>query len=222
MRLSNNIDKRTKEKFWNINCDDQKNIILRIPNKRELKKIGENYDDEKFITELIKDQKDKIDILKIIENKRYSFLPYVQKLNCNKEKEDEFGNIDYDHAIEMGYKSGNWITCIRKFNKYFPAKLLGISERYNIYYMNYITGEIKVLKLDPNNYIEFTKYLKPIQENLFSLYNLNYIETNLFENLNKYDWSIMLKFETKKLMETFVYLLKDLRRKANLSIVHLF
>ena len=41
----------------------------------------------------------------------------------------------------------------------------------------------------------------------------------MIENPVKYEWTIMLKFERKDYMEGFLYFLKDLRRRANLSLV---
>ena len=47
------------------------------------------------------------------------------------------------------------------------------------------------------------------------------MDTILLENPVKYSWSIMIKFERNENMEAFMYFLKDLRRKANLSLVNI-
>ena len=221
MKSNKSIDKFTKEQLWNINCDDERNILLRLPNKKEFK-ILENYEnEEELISELKNNGLEINDLKKILKNRQYSFLPYVQKLSERREIEEENGNIDYDNAKEMGYETGKWITRVKKFKKYFPAKFLGMTENSNFYYYNYITKEIKVSKINLYNHSEFIKNFKPIQENLFSIYNLCHMDTILLENPVKYSWSIMIKFERNENMEAFMYFLKDLRRKANLSLVNI-
>jgi len=223
MRSNELIDERTKDIFWNIRFDDDKNILLRLPNNKEYKKLGKGYNEETLITELLDNRYvNRQDLKRILENRHYRFLPHVQILKQNKDMESENGNIDYDDALEMGYKNGNWITRLKKFRKYFPAKFLGITESSNVYYKNYITGEIKCVKINVQNFKEYSKILRTVQENLFCIYNFEDIEPNLIENIPNYKWSMKMSFPCKEMMDNFLYFLKDLRRRAYLKLVSIF
>jgi hypothetical protein len=219
MKSNPNVDERIKNLYWNIRFDNHRNILLRFPRRNEFLKVGKHYNEEILIQELIDNNSiEKGELKSILENRQFLFLPYVHRLN-EKNVDLENGHLDYDDLLKIGYKQGDWVTKVQKFKKYFPAKLLGISENYNVYYKNYVTNEIKCAKLNIHDYKEIITNFKPVQENLFSIYDLDEIEPSMIENNSQYKWKIMLKFPRKESMEAFLYFLKDLRRKANFRLV---
>lgn len=149
----------------------------------------------------------------IFENRKIDYLPCIQTFD--DKISERTASLEYDSLKEFGYSKGDMITRVNKFKKYSVNKILGVDEDKNILLKCYLTNKIKSISMKNEN----MKCLKPIQENLFSIYNFKEIEVSTAENLGNYEWKIMLKFNGESEMRLFLYLLKDLKRKAVIRTV---
>jgi hypothetical protein len=149
----------------------------------------------------------------ILDNRKIDFLPCIQTFDEKISKRT--ASLEYKSLSEFGYNKGDMITRINKFKKYSVNKFLGVDENKNLFMLNYLTDKVETISL--NN--EDGNCFKSIQENLFSIYDFKEIEVSSAENLDNYEWKIMLKFSEEKEMKAFLYFLKDYKRKAVIRTV---
>ena len=206
------IPNEIKEKYFNIEIDEIGNFIYLRPN--------ENMTEEEFKND-IKQNISSIEYDKIINNKKFNFIPFCEKYEGEKSL-SESSNFqcltnEQKQYIIQNHAEGNWIYKIPSFEVKLLTKNIGVNNEKKLTQYIFCTGEEKEFDLDKlTNDIYVKDKIIPIGDNCFNIFNKNEFDdlTNL-ENSNNYQWKSEIKFNNEIQMTTFLKLLILSRNNIN-------
>jgi hypothetical protein len=197
-----------------IKYDNEDNIYLRLPNDNERK----NVNSDEFIKALSSQVND-LELEKLMSVKSNCLLPFVEKFNKDSIKHSTNLSGNIKSIQETKVQEGDYIYKLKNISKYFNSSLKGISQNKVIVYRNNFTTLVNTNKIPMYFDKLFKNKYKPMQENQFNIYDFSEIDTASLQNADNYKWKIMIKFVNEIEMKTFLYYLKDLRRKSNVALL---
>ena len=209
VKQNKNISDEIKDKYFNV-CFDTKE------EKEFLLRPDENMNENDFIREISQQVSDE-DCKKILNNKKYTYLPQCEKFvnretffnnknfNCLTEEQKEY-------LCDNKYNEGDWIYTLPELNVKFLSKNLGVTQNNNhIYQKIYCTEEIQTFPLE--SLMENNKEkIIPITENNFNIFDFKELD-NI--DTNNYQWVTGIKFNNELQMNTFIKLLNLARQNIN-------
>jgi len=217
-----NIDRESKEKFYNLNFSEDGCIYLRPPKFLSEFSSLKIENEKEFINEIKSEGRiNNSELSNIFYNKQYDFIPNCEKFSTRKKFNEINSNLNSvnfypEDALEVdkNLKQGQWVYKLKKIRKCFLSDFKGITENKNFYYHNYYTNNLMSLKLQ-NLHYDIKNTFRIQQENMFDIYDFSQIDKDTIENGNNYQWKIGIHFVNKNEMNAFIFFLKDLRRRVN-------
>ena len=212
---SEDIPPFIKEKYFNLEVDDD--YIYFRPN--------EKINQEDFQND-IKDKITTFEYQKIMNNKKFNFLPYCEKYEDEK-KLFESPNLkclteEQKKDIIKNYKKGDWIYKASELKVKLLTKNIGAyensegkNEKKLTQYI-YCNGEEKdfdMEKLTDDEYIN--ERIIPINENVFNIFDSYNFDDINFQNSDDYQWKIEINFKNELQLKSFLKLLILSRKKIN-------
>ena len=208
IKQNENISDEIKDKYFNV-CFDTKE------EKEFLLRPDENMDENDFIREISKQVSDE-DLKKILNNKKYNYLPHCEKfvdretlfnsknLSCLTEEQKDY--------LCNEYKKDDWIYKLPELNVKFLSKNLGVSnDNSQICQKIYCTEEVQSFPIDSLNEGNKERVI-PITENNFNIFDFKELD-NI--DTNNYQWATGIKFNNELQMNTFIKLLNLARQNIN-------
>ena len=210
------IPENLKNKYFNIDLDEN-NIYLR-PSEEMLKD-----EFEKDITEQISN----VEYQKIINNKKFNFLPCCEKYEDEEtlfsSKNLQCLTEDQKKEIVKNYKRGDWIYKIPELKVKLLTQNIGVYEDHEennekkITQYIYCKDEEKdfgIEKITDDEYIN--EKIIPISENYFNIFDRDeYEDLSNTENSKDYQWKIEIPFKNELQMKSFLKLLILSRKNIN-------
>ena len=213
---SEDIPPFIKDKYFNLEIDDD--YIYFRPN--------EKINQDEFIND-IKGKVTDYEYQKIMNNKKFNFLPYCEKYEDEK-KLIESPNLkclteEQKKDIINNYKKGDWIYKAPELKFKLLTKNIGAYKNIEGKNENKITQYIycngkekdfDMDKLTDDEYIN--ERIIPINENCFNIFDGNNFEDlNNFKNSDDYQWKIEINFKNELQLKSFLKLLILSRKKIN-------
>ena len=212
---SEDIPPFIKDKYFNLEVDDD--YIYFRPN--------EKINQEEFQND-IKDKITTFEYQKILNNKKFNFLPCCEKYEDEK-KLFESPNLkclteEQKKDIIKNYKKGDWIYKAPELKVKLLTKNIGVYENSEgegekkltqYIYCNGIEKDFDMEKLTDD--ICVNERIIPINENIFNIFDGNNFDDFNFQNSEDYQWKIEINFKNELQLKSFLKLLILSRKKIN-------
>ena len=209
-----NISDGIKNKYFNV-CFDTEN------GNEFLLRPDENMEENDFISDISK-QISNEDLIKIKNNKNYTYLPHCEKyldketlfksknLNCISEEQKDL--------ISSEYKEGDWIYKLPEIKVKLLSKNLGLinnkDNNINLSQKIYCTSEEHLYPLESlNEYSE--ERIIPLSKNNFNIFDFKEKEFLDANNNDNFQWKTAIKFNNALQMNSFIKLLNLARQNVN-------